>query len=147
MALDLRPITRVEMFIERLELPADTTVKFIYNDGEDGWKTWHTLTKRDDWSMVDIENLYINVDFLRFSILEFPGFEQILAKTEAIFFEGVAYKFERQHKPIGINRVWTFKLEPLEDYPTITLADPPDYAIQFLGSEITFLGSHITITP
>lgn len=120
MALDLSPITRAEMFIERLELADDVTLKFIQNNGS-GWATLRTFTKQDDWSITAIENLYINVDFLRLSILEFPGFEEMLQETEAVFFEGIAYRFERMHRPIGLNRVWTFKLEPLDDWKTTTL--------------------------
>jgi hypothetical protein len=111
------------MMIERLELDPDTTVKFVENDPEVGYKVFHTLTMQDHWSMVAIENLYINVDFMRFSVLEFTGFEDILAKTENIMFEGILYRIERQHRPIGLNRVWTFKLEPLSEYQTITVTE------------------------
>lgn len=104
-------------------MPDEVTVKFVKAAGT-GWTVFHTFTKSDDWSMVAIENLYINVDFLRFSVLEFDGWEDILSQTEGIYFEGIVYRIERQHRPIGLNRVWTFKLEPIEDYKNSIVIDP-----------------------
>lgn len=57
------------------------------------------------------------MDFLRFRVLDFDGFSDILAQTEKLKFDGVEYKMERKHIPIGLNRVWDFKLEPLGDFP------------------------------
>jgi hypothetical protein len=116
MALNLNAVLRAEMRIERLELDDDAEIQFVKSDGT-GYTVVHTLTQSDDWSITAIENLYINVDFVRFSVLDFAGFEDILAQSEAIYFEGIVYRLERQHRPIGVNRVWTFKLEPIVDYP------------------------------
>ena len=120
--LDLRPVTKAEMLIERLEFPSDTVVKFVKakSDGT-GLELVHTLDMDDDWSIVSIENLYINVDFLRFSVMEFTGWEDILAQSEYVAFEGILYQMYRLHRPIGINRVWGFKLEPTSDFQTATI--------------------------
>jgi hypothetical protein len=115
MALDLTPVTIAELRIDRLELADNATVEFLQNDGT-GEVVLKTLTQADNWSMTGIENLYINVDFVRFLVLEFTSFEDLLAKTTAIRFEGIRFKLERTHRPIGVNRVWSFKLEPLDDW-------------------------------
>jgi hypothetical protein len=120
MSINLTPITKAEMMIDRLELFPNSVVKFLRSDTS-GYILVHTLTQTDNWSMTSIENIYINVDFLRLLVLDFTGFEAILAQTEAIGFEGIAYKLERSHRPIGLNRVWSFKLEPLSEFGTITI--------------------------
>jgi hypothetical protein len=120
MALDLRAVVQAEMRIERLELADDVTLKFVKNDGA-GYSVVKTFTQTDDWSLTAIENLYINIDFVRLSILDFTGFEDLLAQTGYVYFEGILYKLERMHRPVGVTRVWTFKLEPVEDYSHVTL--------------------------
>lgn len=114
--MDLTPISKAEMLIERLELGADAQVQFV-KQGSSGYQVIHTMTQRDNWSITGIENLYINISFVRFSVLDFDGFEDILAQSEAIYFEDILYKLERKHRPIGLNRVWTFKLETLSEFP------------------------------
>jgi hypothetical protein len=119
MALDLTAVVKAEMRIERLELPDNSELKFIKaKTSGNGYDVVHTFTQEDDWSIVGIENLYINVDFVRLSILDFTGFEDLYAQTEYAFFEGIKYKMERSHRPLGVTRVWTFKLEPIDDFPT-----------------------------
>jgi hypothetical protein len=118
MAFDLTPATRAEMMIDRLTLPDGTTVKFIKNNGS-GWVTILELDGNDDWSVTEIENLYINLDFVRLLVIDFTGFEDILAQTEAIFLRGRKYKIERTHSPISYPLVWSFKLEPLDDWTKV----------------------------
>jgi hypothetical protein len=117
MSMDLRAVTRAEMQMDRLELPDDATVQFIYHNGT-AWIVLKTLTQADDWSITDIANLYINVGFKRFLLMDFSGIENILAQSEAVFFDGIHYRFEREYRGSGINRIWEFKLEPLDRFPT-----------------------------
>jgi hypothetical protein len=49
--------------------------------------------------------------------MDFTGFEDILAQSEMIYFENILYRFERKHRPIGVTRVWEFKLEPISEFP------------------------------
>jgi hypothetical protein len=116
MALDLSNVTRAEMKIDRLELADDVTVGFVKTTGS-GYSIIHTLTQADDWSLTGIANLYINVSFVRFLVMDFTGFEDILAQSEMIYFENILYRFERKHRPIGVTRVWEFKLEPISEFP------------------------------
>lgn len=113
--LNLTPITKVDMMIDRLELGRNAHVDFIKSDGT-GETTLLTLNQRNHWSLTGIANLYINVDFVRFLVLDFPGFEDIIAQTEVIRFEGRLYKLVRQYVPLGLNRVWQFKLEILTPF-------------------------------
>jgi hypothetical protein len=115
MALDLTPIARVELRLDRLTLPDDATLEFLRSDTS-GYVVLKTLTQQDDWSVTGVENLYINIDFVRLTVLEFAGFEEIWAKTEAFRFDGIIYKAYRAHRPVGLPREWTFKLEPIEDF-------------------------------
>lgn len=114
--MNLSPVTRAEMKMDRLELADDVTVQFVKHNGS-AYEVIHTLTQDDDWSITGVSNLYINVDFVRFLVMDFSGFEDILAQTEAIYFEGILYRLDRKQRGIGVNKVWSFKLEPISEFP------------------------------
>lgn len=114
--MNLTPVTKAEMKVDRLELGKNATVKFVSHNGT-AYVTELTLTQKNHWSITSVANLYINVDFFRLLVWDAPGYEDIFKRSEYAYYEGVLYKFERQHRPNGLNRVWDFKLEPLADYP------------------------------
>lgn len=116
--MDETPIVKAEMYIARLGLGFDATVSFVNTDSDGGgYNIVHTLDQTDDWDITAINNLYINVDFQRFRVIEFDGFEDILDESEFVYYEQILYKMERTHRPIGLTRVWEFKLEPVSIFP------------------------------
>lgn len=116
MSIDRSPEVRAEMLIQRLELADGASLKFEYMDETTNLRvTALTLSDSDDWDAVNVDNLFMAKDFTRVRFLDFVGAKTIVKKTETILFDGHRWKIDRVDPPFGSTRLWTLRLNRLED--------------------------------
>jgi len=119
MAMDLSAVTQAEMLIERLTQPDNVSIDFIQIDPETGNRvTLLSLTKSSGhhWDLTEVNNIYVNVEFLRLRVKDFAGFSDTLAATEFLRYQGFDYRIRRQTPPFGTDRNWLFRLERTSDF-------------------------------
>lgn len=117
MAIDLTPVEKAEMMVNRMFLSESIPV-LGFNDEDSGWTELASLTPAEgyDWDLEQKASTGPKSKaFLILRIIDIDGFKDIVEQTTTVQYDGFFYKVQSVTRPFGRPAIWRLKLVLTEE--------------------------------